>query len=171
MKIDNEIIKLLENKPKQLDFKALIKFMIESDIQFKNENLISSVGIATLDNILIDINKITRYSDSLIYFIILHEIGHYKRITKLGREQIISNLSIMDFDNFTNSIVTEEMIADRYASFVFLKLNGLPFPRIQTQSLELEVNKMKYRLKTARYFGVIKNSEENYYKLINQFVL
>lgn len=169
--MDNEIRTYLKNRPPQLNFKDLIKFIEDCEIPIENKLLINSVGVATLDCIWLDVSKLSNISDSVVFFIILHEIGHYKRIKKLGRNEIIRKLSINDFRDFNNDIISEEMIADRYGSLLFLKFNGFPFPRILTQNLEDEYNRRMYSLKTAKYFGIIKHSEENYYKLINNYII
>jgi hypothetical protein len=169
--IEEIIKKYLENKPPQLNFKCLLKFMEDSYIPFKNAWLMSSAAMTTLDCIYLDINKLSHYTDSMVYFIILHEIGHFKKMRKHGRAEVIRRLSIENFELFHINMVTEEMVADRYASRLFNRFNQVPFPSRLTQQLEFIDNRKKYTKNTRQYFGLVQNDERRYYAMIKHYIL
>lgn len=169
--IDEMIFQFLDNKPPQLNFKGLIRFMVSTNIVFKHSKLVSSAGMTTLDCICLDIEKLSRYSDSKIFFVILHEICHSKRMSKLGREEIIKRLSSEDFYSFNINLIQEEIIADRYARSLFLKFNGLPFPKHMTQELYLPENQVKYVNNMRHFFGKVQHDEKKYYKMIDNYIL
>ena len=110
------------------DFEVLIKFISSLDIKFTDCNLKGPYGMSTIYGIYLDMDKIiSRFHPMMIKYIILHEIGHYKRITKLGKEQVIKNLSLENYDEFCDSVIFEEIIADRYACLVYLRLERISF--------------------------------------------
>ena len=106
----------------------------------------------------------------MIAFIILHEIGHYKRAIRMGKDGVLKVLSDDDFDRFSDHIVGEEIVADRYACFVYYKLYNDIFPRNATQQLDIEMHRMNYKRTTRPLFGVIQNSEKNYEKLLSEYI-
>ena len=89
---------------------------------------------------------------------------------KLGKDKILFNLSLNDFDLFSDSIISEEIIADRYASLLFYKFNGVLYPREHTQRLTENFFKTIYKKNTVKYFNVINNSEENYNNFIKKII-
>lgn len=169
--IDQTILKYLEDKPQQLDFKGLIEFMVESRIPFRKGLLLSSIAITTLDIIFLDLNKIDNLTNTRIFFIILHEIAHYKRMVKLGREEVIRRLSLDDFHQYSDFLINEEMIADRYARLLFYHFNKVSLPIVYTQQLDIASIKMQYKFNLLRDFGFIQNKEERYYHLLNKYIL
>ncbi len=106
-----------------------------------------------------------------ISFVIFHEVAHYKRIYKFGKDKLIEKLSIENFDNFFNFILCEELIADRYAMYVYYKLKKESFPLELTQNLHLEYNINRYRYVAVDFFDKVKNNEENYKKLMESFII
>jgi hypothetical protein len=169
--INEAIKKFLESKPPQLDFRCLVKFMEDSNIYFVDSWLVSAVGMTTLDAIHLDLNKLMHQTDSMIYFIILHEIGHHKKMMKVGRGETIRKLSSDNFEEFTLNMINEEILADRYASRLFYKFNGVPFPAQLTQQLELKERRVSYRKNTLQYFGVVQNDINKYYELLKNYIL
>lgn len=169
--IDESIIKCVNELDKSLNTKGLVSFMQNSGIVFKDRSLKGPVGIATTYCIYLDIDKLTNhFPDRILYFVILHEMGHLKRITKLGKDKIISLLSLEDFDEFCEHVIGEELIADRYGCYLFWLLNKQIYPRYLTQELYLPENKLEYRRPSKLLFGVVKNSEENYKELIKTLI-
>lgn len=152
------------------EFLTILDFMESTGIEFRDKKLRGVLGIATFYCVYLDISKmLANVNNQLIAHIILHEIGHYKRISKLGKEKVMSNLSIEDFDLFSDSIIEEEMIADRYACFIHYKLRGNSDWRYM-QGLDNPSRRNAYKGQTLNLFKVIDNKEENYIKLLESFV-
>ena len=168
--VDSSIKVALAKLEGKLKFNDLIKFIDDTGITFKDRNLIGPLGIATLDCIYLDINKLNRYYDNFIYFVILHEIAHFKRITKIGRDEILKNLSSEDFDELLKHIFFEEILADRYACRMFYHFNRDIYPWSDTQQLNLPSKQLQYHPMARNYFGKIQNDEKKYYELIEQFI-
>jgi len=167
----DEVIKIvLKEKHGELNFNGLLEFMEFSSIDFKARKLRGPMGIATYFCIYLDMDKIDTYHDQMLFFVILHEIAHYKRIAKVGKEHIIKMLSLEDFEEFCTHVITEEIIADRYGCYVFYLLNKNIFPRGATQQLDIDYRRIQYK-NTAKYlFGQIQNNEENYKKVLESFL-
>lgn len=169
--IDESIKTLLNQKHGELNFKGLLTFMEDSGIEFRARKLSWPLGIAAFYCIYLDLTRLSKYHDKLTYFVILHEIAHYKRINKFGKEHYIKMLSIGDFDVFCGFIITEEIVADRYGCKLYYHLNKYSFPRGATQELHLVKNQDSYRRTAKQLFGVIQNSEEKYIELIESFLI
>lgn len=162
----------ISEKLKSIDLEPIVCFMENTDIEFRDRNLAGPFGIATFYCIYLDIDKMINVFDSTtIGYIILHEIGHYKRISKMGKEHVLSMLSSDNFDIFSEHIIHEEIIADRYAGFVYNKLMNTTLPIEITQQLNIESNKIKYVNGTKRLFGVIENNEASYIKTLEGFII
>jgi len=169
--MDKSIGGILKRKG-DVDFSLLLKFMKESGIRFENRRLRDVYGIATYHTIYLDVEKLVNdFNTNMIWHIILHEIAHFKRIKKIGKDNVIKMLSSEDFDEFCNHIIGEEIIADRYSCFVYYIFNKETFPKEATQQLENPLNKIRYRNIIKGLFGVIKNDEENYKKILESYIV
>lgn len=171
-KMDEKIIESLEKKIKDLNkSKSLLTFMKEVGVSFKDASIINAYGIATFDSIFLDIEKLTNdVPERLFYFIILHEIAHYKRIKKMGREAVIKNLSSDDMDILHKHLLYEEIFADRYASLLYYRLTGELYPKTLTQQLDNPFRQEEYRIVSKTIFGRIQNDENKYNELLNSFI-
>ena len=171
--IDESIKEALLAKHGDLNFKALLEFMESTGINYHNRRMRGPMGIATYYAIYLDLDAIASYFDKLLYFIILHETGHYKRIERMGgKDGVIKMLSIEDFDEFSDHVIGEEIFADRYACFTYQILNKSKFPREATQNLHMKHVQEKYKEKsTIHLFGVVKNNEEVYKQLLESFLI
>lgn len=169
--VDKTLKIYLSEKQSKLDFKSLVSLMDESEIEFRINELKGPIGLATTYCIYLDFKRLIGIHEKMFYFIILHEIAHHKRITKLGKDKIMESLSIEDFDTFCEFIINEEIIADRYGCFLYYKLNKELFPKAATQELENNDNKIRYKKLAIHLFGVVKNNEENYKELMESFVV
>ncbi len=162
---------LVENiTTKNID--ELICFMENSGVRYYMADLTGPLALATFYGVYIDINKIKTKAvgGMLIYFVILHETAHMKRIKKLGKKEILRNLSLKDFDEFFNHILGEELIADRYGCFMYYNLTKQIYPKSMTQNLHIKEVVDTYK-STARYlYGQIENNEDDYKKLVNKFI-
>jgi len=167
--------KFLNEKTKLtgLKFNSILDITDELDVSFQDKKLHNSLGLATLYGLYYDSIKFSKHNidDKLIMFILLHEIAHYKRMVKLGKEFYLKELSIDDYDEFCESILYEEVFADRWARLMFYKLNNELYPIEMTQQLELNYNRIIYKKSCNFIFGEIKNNEENYKKLVENFII
>lgn len=153
-----------------LNFIGLLEFMEQSGIPFKSRKLKGPLGLASFDGIYLDLNQIGCYPSSLLFFIILHEMAHYKRITKFGKSKIVSLLSETDFELFVDHVVGEEIIADRYGCLMYRYFNGKTFPREATQNLHLPYKREKYKTVASLLYGKIQNDENKYDALLASFI-
>ena len=135
--MDETIVDKLKQKDKSSNiFNILVDVMQKSNITFKDKRIFNSYGIATFDKIFLDVDKLLEdFSDSMVCFIVLHEIAHYKRIQKIGKDNMLKNLSSDNFDYLHKHLLEEEIFADRYASSLYYKLTGNLFPKNLTQEL------------------------------------
>jgi hypothetical protein len=172
--IDESIKIAFKNNNMNLNFDGLLEFMESTGISYHNRKINGPMGIATYYCIYIDFNMIiNRWGYNLLYFIILHETAHFKRIERMGgKDAVIKMLSIEDFEAFCEHVIGEEIFADRYACFVYQILNNETFPREATQKLHIKEVQERYKNTSAiRLFGVVKNSEEIYKQLVNSFLI
>ncbi len=170
--IDSKIIKNLTDIESNLNFKLLIEFMKSTNIVFIENRIKNSYGMATNDSIYLNTNLIlTRLNHKTLFFIILHEIAHYKRIRLMGKKQVIENFSSKNFEMFSEHIIFEEMLADRYARLVYYKLNNEIYPKYSTQCLDDPMIRERYKIELKKnLFGVIENKEEDYDNLIKSMI-
>lgn len=171
--IDGDIIYFLTDldSKSNLDFLKLITFINENDIPIFSNELVSAFGIATFYGIHLDIRLLKTISHDIVFFIILHEIGHYKRIVKKGKQYHLHCLSDNNIDNLYNHILIEEMIADRYGSLVFRLLNGTTYPYEKTQRLRSISNQFKFYTTAQQMYNMVQNDEKKYNELINNFII
>lgn len=92
-------------------------------------------GFAMFDKIVVDGDKFYDLPDMVQVFFLLHELCHSLRFDKLGTDHYLTLLANENFDEFADSVINEELIADRYASFIFYKLTGLTYNPYSTQRL------------------------------------
>jgi len=145
--------------------------MDESGYVFKDRRLKGPYAMATYHTIYLDVDRILRdFENKMIAYIILHEMGHMKRINKMGKDHIIEMLSTTDFDEFISHIIYEEITADRYSSMVFKKLKGKVFPQEYTQQLHIPSRREDYKYVAEKLFGVIKD-EASYNHHLKSFII
>ena len=155
-----------------MDLEPILSYMESTGIEFRDRNLAGPMGIATFYCLYLDLDKMVRQFDTrMIAYVMLHELGHYKRISKMGKEHVLKMLSNHDFDSFSDHIIGEEIAADRYSTYVYLKLTGKVLNPQITQQLHLEHNRTRYRERTKQLFGIIDNDEEKYIQLLEGFII
>ena len=155
-----------------IDLEPILSYMESTGIEFRDRNLAGPMGIATFYCVYLDLDKMVRqFNTRMIGYIMLHELGHYKRILKMGKQHVLDMLSNHDFDIFSDHVIGEEIAADRYASYVYLKLTKTILSREITQQLHLEHNRTRYRERTKQIFGIIENDEEKYIQLLEGFII
>jgi len=168
--IDNEIKETITNIESKLNFEGLLSWMESNGVPYKSRRLKGPMGFATFDGVYLNLDVILNYKPSLLFFVILHETAHYKRIKRMGKENVIKFLSYEDFDMFFDHVVTEEIIADRYGRLVYRLMNGVDFPVQVTQQLDLPYKREKYKSTARHLFGKIENSAEKYNELVKSFI-
>jgi|AntRauMFilla1563_2_1112583.scaffolds.fasta_scaffold00263_7 hypothetical protein len=155
------------------NFRGVLDIIREKNISVKSNKLSFGLGLATIFGIYIDIDKLEsdyRLTDEIRMYIILHEIGHYVRMKKLGEDNILDKMSRPDFEHFFQGIIEEEIFADRWASIMYYKLNRVTYPRYMTQELHLKSNQEKYRDKCKNLFGQVDNDIEKYKLFIQNYI-
>lgn len=152
-------------------YNKLLTLMSETGIEFRDRKLLGPQAMTTYYCIYLDMDKMLKHKHDKISYIILHEIGHFKRITKVGKEQMIKSLSINTIDEFNEQVIGEEIFADRYSRLLYRWLYNEFLPINLTQQLENTINKSKYCAKIQKMFGIIDNSEEKYLKLVESFII
>jgi hypothetical protein len=126
-------------------------------------------GLCAYDRIFISRSVVSH--PSLFLYVALHELAHYKRIQKMGFDLHLSLLSSENFDTLFEHVVTEEIIADRYASYMFFKLSGITCDEYSQNLHRLDVqNFYKPKIKDT-IFGKIKNNLDDYNKAVNCLIL
>lgn len=169
--IEQTIIDKLSERDGRYNFIKLLEYMQASGYTYVDKKLRGPLAIATLNGILLDMSTIDRYHDKLVYFILLHETAHMKRIGRMGKELMLANLSIEDFDEFTAHIFEEEIFADRYACRLFFHFNKEIYPWYETQQLNLKYKQEQYGPMARMYYGKIQNNEEKYNEMISNFIV
>jgi len=166
------------NNMSLLNFETILTIINESNIKIINACLSDDiVGLTTLECIYIDIYDIlTRLSVGEInlhkvFFILLHEIAHKKRIDKHGVDYHLNMLITPDFKSFHEFIIGEELFADRWASLVFYVINQTKFHISQTQGLHITSNKELYINSLKETHNLFKATNFNYGDMIKQFLI
>lgn len=159
-----------QEKHSQIDLGDILNLLEKENISVKTHNKGGFVGLSTFWGIYFNLNNLSRFPNAMKYFIILHEIGHMKRIRKRGQDDVLSSFSESDFDKFAESVINEEIIADRYALFVYRKLSGCFLSKDYTQKLDLPEYQKRYKSFLKPYHTNLDNSLESYKKdLKNKF--
>ena len=153
-----------------LEFGLLVKLMEDSEYEFKGCKLLGPMGMATYKKAYFDLGRLEDTDDQLAFFVILHEYCHVLKIDRIGKQGMIDQLSNEKFDIFMNHIISEEIIADRFASLMYYYYNKQQFPKYRTQRLEEQSQKDCYVSQVEDLYGVIKD-EESYDKLLKKFIV
>ena len=167
---------LKETEGSDLNFDKLLQMIEDENIPMFNAVLGNRMyGLATKDGIYVNILEIVHRSGyDLLYFTILHEIAHYKRLLVYSKEELFNKILESDEATYINHTINEEVIADRYGRLIFRILNGEQFPINKTQELEEEDNKIKYSKRLVTGFKHMKSqckSVEDFDNVINSFVV
>lgn len=155
----------------KLNFNGLFDLLKEKNIPLKFvEFKINAVGVATFDCIYININYIHRID--IIYFVLLHEMAHFRRISKRGFQWYLDNFINNTLENFNELIINEEIIADRYADIIGGILNkGYSEFHSYNQKLTNQENVEKYKEVIEGLFNTIPDNYEDYVKFIHENIV
>ena len=157
-----------------LYFSNLLEMINDESIPIRNAKLKNAYAITTFDCIYYDFDAITShefYGDEFLYYVMLHEICHYKRIKKFGNEKFITGLTSNSLTEYFDFLINEEIISDRWASYIFYKLNGRLLRNHMTQNLHIEENKNKFMVSNVRSFNIISGDMKNYDELVNHHII
>jgi hypothetical protein len=168
--IDEKLKKFLLKEHGEYNFKKLVEYLESRTFDIKLNYLVRATGFTTIDSIYFDLDNLKKHNSKMIFYIILHEIGHYKRIQKYGSDWVIEMLSISNFDDYFKGIVDEEIFADRFSCYMFYKMNKIIYPWNETQQLNLTSRQEKYKPLANMLFGKINNNKQKYYDFVNQII-
>jgi hypothetical protein len=138
------------------------------DVNFIDASLPYRIyGIALWDKILFDSEQIKWLSEEKKLFFVLHELCHHLRFQKTNKEEFFRVFASDDLDELADSVIKEEIIADKYACFTFYKLTGNTFDKQFTQKLEQEENRLRYKDLVKNFMFKKFKNEEDYIKYVN----
>jgi len=164
--------KFLKEKLNQLNYYALLSLIKENNIELVAAKILGCMGLTTPERIYFDENKLNCFHPSIVYFAVLHEIFHYKRIKLLGEPYFVLQFSNSNFNEFHRFVVNEEILADRYGRIMFHKFNKTKFPIEYTQMLDDEFNSNRYKAVTKQMFELFQNTGSgDFKKLYEQFII
>ena len=144
-----------------LDFKTLINTLENSETYFMVSTLDGPLGIALSGSVILDINIVDNsLNNAFIFFL----------IKKFGIEKFINLFKQDSFDEFFNHVIEEEILADRFASYHFSKLNNRKCPSDLPQGLEYSLCQINYKEMLKPIFDMV-NSEDDYYKLVSNIFI
>ena len=117
------------SKRSDLNFNGLLEFMESNDIKLDSYAFPSkySFGIAMATELGISLNdtRIVEFGDISLFHILLHEAGHFLRIKRIGVGQMDDEIGKIDTaEEYMNYLVTEEKVAERFATIMYYKLNN-----------------------------------------------
>lgn len=154
-----------------LNFIKLLDFINDSNIPIIDSKIVGALGMATYYKIYLDLENITNQPPMLRYFIILHEIGHFKRLQKKGLEYHLHKLSSSNVETIYTHILNEETIADNYGMFAFKRLTGNKYPYEMTQQIKEYENKLRYIDTAHSLIGRLNGTEDSYKIMIQQYII
>jgi hypothetical protein len=160
----------LVKKLSKLNYQALFSLIGENRIEFIPVRLAGAYGMTLPDRIYVDLYELRRLPDNVVYFVLLHEIFHYKRYQQLGKQHFINQLSNPNFEELHNHIIDEEMAADKYGCEMYRLFNGQDYPVQLTQMLDDPYRRSMYEKNTKAFFGQIK-SEADFDNFWNKFIV
>jgi hypothetical protein len=162
----------LKKKLGELNYAALLTLIKDNNIDLIFAKILGGLGLTTPDKIYLDEGKLNCHRPDVVFFTILHEIFHYKRIKLLGNAFFVAQFSNENFDEFHQFVVNEENFADRYGRLIFFKFNKFPYPVEFTQMLHDEYYASRYKFITKQMFELFKTKGSDCYdKLYEEFII
>lgn len=165
-KIFIQVIKKLHSD--RLNFNALIKIIEDNNIGIKFSRIKFNIGgYSKMNEIVINEDYGT---DSKLFYIILHEIAHFKRFKKTGELASAKAHRELFLTRNIQPVIIEERLADRYAAFVYNKLNN-EIVRYYMQNIYTDTEVLNYK---NRFEQSLKMGDEDLYthiKKIESFIL
>jgi len=99
--IDNKVREHLSKLQGEYDFISLLNFCEQHKINLKAARIKDGLGFACRRCIYLDINKLATHQTKMVYWLILHEVYHYKRIKKMGVKKMVKDFSDTNFETFS----------------------------------------------------------------------
>jgi len=143
-------------------------------VEFINANMAMGAGGMTIPSkIYVDIDGILNrpsYNKYDLAFIILHELAHYKRIQKKGKDWYLDYILKSDEETYVIDTIFEEELADRWGKLMVNRLYniGLTSPNRDYSPTGIIANMSRHM------FQLIRSSvrtEEELDKALKQYVL
>lgn len=138
---------------KTLNFDVLGSYIREQEIPFAFHDFPypydGAVGATHPEYILLNRNQLLRIADKDQYHVILHEIGHYMRIRKVGVDAINKKIATAtSYEEFFDHLYEEECFAEKFALLYFYRFNGF----LDNSNVKLLLNDEKMK-STIRYYA------------------
>ena len=137
MGIKNKIIELGDNI--NIDLRPITHIMNKIGVHLIDASIVGTTpALCVPGKIYLDLNKIKSIrSYELVPFIMLHEIAHFKRYTNpyLDLDIKTRNIGLLSVDEYCDTVINEELFADRWASLMYYMIYKKQFPIKLTQKL------------------------------------
>ena len=155
-----------------LNFNGLLEYLTVNNIKLESYSFPDAykfgVAMATEQAIYLNDERVSEFGDSSIFHILLHEVGHYLRIRKIGVGQLDDEIgSIETGVVFMNYFINEEKIAERFASLMYYRLNK----QIDNSFCRINVNSYQFtdamKAYTDKMFKELKASGLKYSEFFN----
>jgi len=166
--LKKHLLKRSENS--NLNFSGLVEFLENSEYQFSGAYLRGAAGLAIKNKGYFNIKIFEREIPQFIFFVILHEYCHIKRIDVMSEETMITYLTDENQDRLCDHVIGEEILADRFASLLYYHFNKEIVPKYITQELDDDNKKRELIEDIKLSYGMVKDIE-SYHKLIEHVVI
>ena len=113
------------------------------------------------------IKKMGRYG---LAFVILHELAHYKRINKKGKEWYLNHVLRSDEETYVRNTTLEETIADKWGVDMVKEIYGITIVAPRNPL----ISSKEFSDKTRTIYKLIRNSvknEDDWDNMLNGYVL
>jgi hypothetical protein len=151
-----------------LNFSGLQLLLLDIDVQVR-EFKVRVSGISAANKIFVNKNVTNLVPSNEFYYMLLHELGHHKRNIKYHTDERLFKLSKGDFESFFEFVISEEIIADRYARFCYYILNGRTTNI--SQNLHIPNNKEKYKENAEFLYDNLPDTLEEYNNNLTTFIV
>lgn len=129
------------------------------------------LGIAKPDLIYLNLETAIRITGKYgLAFVILHELAHYKRIKKKGKEWYLNYILHSDEESYVRDTILEETIADKWGVDMVKEIYGITIDTLRNPI----ISSNKFSDKTRVMYKSIRNSvktEDDWNNMLNGYVL
>tara|TARA_B100001173_G_C15810483_1_gene471761 strand:- start:154 stop:681 length:528 start_codon:yes stop_codon:yes gene_type:complete len=129
------------------------------------------IGIAKPELIYLNLETAMRINGKYgLAFVILHELAHYKRIKKKGKEWYLNYVLRSDEETYIKHTILEERIADKWGLDMVKKIYGITVCNPRNPLIS---SKEFYRKTSAMYKGIRScvKTEDDWNNMLNSYVL
>jgi len=149
----------------RLDFTKLVEFIKFNNIPIKQIGIKVAPAVTSAEVIYLDFDGVLdtekRFGSQFIYFLILHEIGHFLRLRKYGENLIKDMYAIPEYPDFLDKVMEEENFADKFGCIMFYKLNGVRYMGQLT-------NRDVYAYQMSSVYNAVHHGKLNYEAMLEQ---